>query len=318
MKIGLIDVDGHHFPNIALMKIGAHYKNQGHSVEWWSAESFYDIVYMSKVFSETYSPDIPIPSNSKIVVRGGTGYAITLVDGKEMYSKDLDAPLPEEVEHTYPMYELYPQFTKNTAYGFLTRGCPRQCDFCIVEKKEGCASKKVADLSEFWQGQRNIVLLDPNILACPDHVDLLEQLKDSGARVNFCQGLDARLINSKNVELLAQIKTTDVRFAMDTMQCVDAVSSGIKKYVDAVAQIKKKWNPRWARVYCLTNFNTTHDQDMERIRKIQNLGCWPYVMIYNKPSAPKITRKLQRWSNNPFIYFKTPNFEDFYKETKNV
>lgn len=314
MNIGLIDVDGHRFPNLALMKIGAYHKEKGDSVEWWNKNSFYDVVYMSKVFSDTYSPDVPEPLNARTIIKGGTGYAISLDGGTEVYHAELDGNLPEQMEHVYPMYELYPQFTKNTAYGFLTRGCPRQCGFCIVGQKEGCASRQVATLSEFWNGQKNIILLDPNILACPSHMRLLEELRDTKVWVNFCQGLDARLINTKNAELLAQIKTKDVRFAMDTMQCVSAVASGIKKYVDAVTRIKGKWNPRWARVFCLTNFNTTHAQDMERIEKIRELGCWPYVMIYNKPSAPMVTRKLQRWTNSPFVYFSTSNFEDFYKE----
>lgn len=99
------------------------------------------------------------------------------------------------MEHIYPDYSLYPSLTKDTAYGFLTRGCPRGCHFCIVSGKEGRASRKVADLSEWWRGQKNIKLLDPNLLACREHMDLLGQLADSEAWVDFTQGLDCRWRN---------------------------------------------------------------------------------------------------------------------------
>ena len=168
LKIGLIDVDGHNYPNLALMKISAWHKAKGDTVEWWWGFGHYDRVYMSKVFDETYTPDMPEPLNADEIIKGGTGYG-------------LDNKLPDEIEHIYPDYSLYPALTKDTAYGFLSRGCPRGCHFCIVAGKEGRRSVKVADLSEWWNGQKNIVLMDPNLLACPDHMDLLGQLINSHA-----------------------------------------------------------------------------------------------------------------------------------------
>lgn len=186
MKIGLIDVDGHRYPNLALMKLSAWHKAKGDTVEWWWSDFFhYDTVYMSKVFSEEYSPDRPEPLNADRVIKGGTGYAISLENGRERYCKAMDKELPEDVEHIRPDYSLYPEFTENTAYGFLTRGCPRGCAFCHVGGKEGRKSRKVADLAEFWSGEKNITLMDPNILACPDRWELLKQLAASGAYVDF-------------------------------------------------------------------------------------------------------------------------------------
>ena len=164
MNIGLIDVDGHNFPNLALMKISAYHKAQGDNVEWWWGFGDYDRVYMSKVFDETYSKDIPEPLNAKEIIKGGTGYG-------------LDNKLPFEIEHSAPDYSLYPELTKNTAYGFLTRGCPNNCPFCIVTTKEGRKSCKVANVDEWWKGQKNIVLQDPNILASRDHMDLPNSLR---------------------------------------------------------------------------------------------------------------------------------------------
>lgn len=179
-RIGLIDVDGHHFPNLCLMKLSAFHKSLGDIVEWHDENtSEYDIVYMSKVFSNVYSPDVPEPTNARKVIKGGTGYAIWLEGDKEVYHKNVDPPLPPEAESIYPDYSLYPEYTgyglplnKQTAYGFLTRGCPRGCGFCHVAPKEGRCAHKVADLSQFWNGQGHICLSDPNILACNDALSL--------------------------------------------------------------------------------------------------------------------------------------------------
>lgn len=323
MNIGLIDVDGHNYPNLCLMKISSWHKSQGDMVEWYKPETeMYDIVYMSKVFGDQYSPDIPSPLNAKVVKKGGSGYAIKLEGDKEVYHKKLDADLPYAIEHSYPDYSLYPEFTgwgkplrQQTAYGFLTRGCPRGCEFCHVAAKEGKCAYKVADLSEFWCGQGKIVLSDPNILACADNSDLLKQLVESGAKVEFNQGLDARLITPEKAEFLAKMKIIKPHFAMDTMEQMETVRRGLKLYVDACKRIKGKWDWRNAKVYCLTNFNTTYEQDMERIKAIQECECHPYVMIYNKPSAPQITRRMQRWTNSIICYSQTHDFEEYLRYT---
>lgn len=327
MKIGLIDVDGHNFPNLALMKISAYHKSIGDEVEWWWTDLYhYDIVYMSKIFSDEYTQDVPEPLNANKVFKGGTGYAIKLENGKEIYHKEFDKPLPDYIEHMYPDYSIYPKYTrfgdklsKQTAYGFLTRGCPRGCNFCHVANKEGRCSVKVADLSEFWRGQGNICLSDPNILACKEAPDLLNQLVESKSKIDFNQGLDARLLNKEKAEFLANMNLKMPHFAMDGMNALKPVSRGLKLYVDAYKKVHSKWNWRYAKVFMLTNFDTTHEEDMERIKAIRDCECWPYVMIYNKPSAPAITRRLQQWTNNPILYSKSTDFIDFQKhEFKNV
>ncbi len=294
MRVGLIDVDGHNFPSLGLMKLSAYHKAQGDAVEWWDGFAQYDRVYMSRVFDDTYSTDRPAPCNAAEIIKGGTGYG-------------LDNELSPEVEHIYPDYSLYHALTKGTAYGFLTRGCPRGCPFCLVAAKEGRQSRKVADLSEWWAGQNTIKLLDPNLLACPDHMALLQQLADSGAWVDYTQGLDARLLNRDNAAAIARTRTKMVHFAMDNMADMGAVLRGLKIYGEAVGGIVA----RRTRVYILTNYNTTHEEDMERVRAVQAAGCWPYIMVYNKPTAPQITRDLQRWSNNPAVYFATADFDEY-------
>jgi hypothetical protein len=297
MKVGLIDVDGHNFPNLALMKLSAWHKKQGDEVEWCLPLDHYDIVYQSKVFDDTYSPDIDwIPQADKII-KGGTGYG-------------LDNALPYEIEHIYPDYHIYPKLTKGKAYGFLTRGCPRGCNFCIVAEKEGRRSYKVADLKEFWKGQKNIVLCDPNILACREHPDLLKQLIKSKACVDFNQGLDIRLTNEENIALLNAIKVKEIHFAWDNAK--DDLKPFFERYK---ALAKHKPHGRYGTVYCLTNFDSTMEENLYRIYTLRDLGYDPYVMVYDKPNAPKEIKQLQRWVNNRFIFRSCEKFED-YKRSK--
>ncbi len=293
MRVGLIDVDGHNFPNLALMKISAWHKAQGDEVEWCMPMDRYDVVYQSKVFDDTYSPDIDWYPQADKIIKGGTGYG-------------LDNKLPDEIEHIYPDYSLYPERTKGTAYGFLTRGCPRACKFCIVAGKEGRRSVKVADLSEFWRGQKKIVLLDPNILACREHPDLLQQLIDSKAYVDINQGLDIRKTNERNIELINQIKVKEIHFAWDN------ADDDLKPYFERYSALAKhKPHGRLGTVYCLTNFGSMMEQNLYRIYTLRDMGFDPYVMVYDKPHAPKEIKRLQRWCNNKFIFRSCERFEDY-------
>ncbi|MBQ1309990.1 MAG: radical SAM protein [Ruminococcus sp.] len=305
MKIGLYDADGHKFPNLPLMKISAWHKSQGDSVEFAVPLAEYDRVYVSRVFGDEYSKFEDFCFNTKEIVYGGTGFAITIENGREVYTKTKDTNLPYKIEHIYPDYSLYPTLTKNTAYGFLTRGCPNDCGFCIVSKKEGRISKKVADLSEFWRGQSHIKLLDANLLACKDKIDLLNQLAKSGAKVDFTQGLDARFITDEVADLLAGIKIDKAHFAFDFMKNERAIIKGLQ-----IFQQKCTVRSREAIIYMLTNYDTTIKDDLYRVNAIRDLGFQPDVRIYRKSTAPRVLRDLQRWCNNRFI-FHSCDFMDY-------
>jgi hypothetical protein len=311
LKIGLIDVDGHNFPNIPLMKLSAYHKNKGDTVEWYDPmfSDDMDIVYMSKVFS--FSEDYLYPIRAKEIRRGGSGYCISLdADGKEIYDISKDKILPYEIEHIYPDYSLYPQETKDTAFGVLTRGCPRQCSFCHTSKKDGTVSRKVADLSEFWRGQKNIVLLDQNILACKEWRSLLAQLIESKANVEFNGGLDIRLMTEEKARYVSQIKQKIVHFAWDRYADKDKILPKFEMFKRISG-----FNERKMIVYTIVNYDTTLEQDLERIYTLKDLGYWAYVMIYNKDSLPKrhVYRKLQRWCNNRYIFGSGITFEQYLK-----
>lgn len=311
-KIGLIDVDGHNYPNLAIMKLSSYHKKLGDDVEWYTPFSQYDRVYMSKVFSNTPDYELCI-TNAKEVIKGGTGYAIHGAGG-EHYCVEQDKPLPYEIEHAYPDYDLYG--IRDTAYGFLTRGCPRGCQFCIVAKKEGRMSVKVANLSEFWGGQKNIVLNDPNILACRDWKDLFMQLEESKANIDFNQGLDARMLTEEKCEAIARLKIKEIHFAWDRYEDKKLVLPKLTMFADIASPNIHKKQVHNAIVYVLVNHGTTIEQDLERIYTLRDMGYWAYVMVYDKPHAPRIIKDMQRWCNNRFIFARCPRFEDYNMEQK--
>lgn len=303
MRIGLIDVDGHNFPNLALMRISAYHKAQGDTVEWWWSDFIhYDIVYMSKIFSDAYSRDVPEPLNADKVIKGGTGYAISLVDGKEVFDKSKHNDLPPEIEKMFPDYSIYPQF--DFAVSMTSRGCPRGCQFCHVAAKEGRCSVKVADVKDFWRGQKQIVVLDPNITACREKRELFRQYKETGAMLDFSQGLDIRCINEQDVEDINQMQIKRLHFAWDNPK--DSLEQKFRMFAD---NYKRKSNI--GMVYCLTNFNSTMEENLYRIYALRDMGYDPYVMIYDKPHAPKEIKRLQRWCNNKIIFKSCKDFNDY-------
>jgi hypothetical protein len=317
MRIGLIDVDGHNFPSLPLMKLSAWHKARGDTVEWYEPlfSGHMDKVYMSKVFS--FTPEYEYYIDADEVEKGGSGYCISLVDGREVYDQSKDTALPPEIETIYPDYSIYYEKipkVKDTAYGFLTRGCPRGCDFCHVKDKEGRCSVKVADLSQFWRNQKNIVLLDPNINACKDWKDLFQQLIDSGAWIDFSQGIDIRMMTEEKAEMIKRMKIKNIHFAWDKYEDKDMIVPKFKQF----QQISEfaYWKMT---VYVLCNFDTTFEEDLERIYTLRELGYSPYVMLYDKEHIPKghQLRRLQRWVNSRFIFRSCERFEDYMNDGTN-
>lgn len=214
MKIGLVDVDGHAkkkkwgatiYPNLALAKIAKYWRNRGEQISWASPMEHYDIVYMSKVFN--FSPDDTYIYDADKIIKGGTGY-------------DPLSQLPDEIDRLQPDYSIYPNIPKDTAYGFLTRGCPNKCRWCVVPKKEG-AIRPYMDVDEIAiEGRRKLVLMDNNILAAGDYcIHQLQKIIERGYRVDFNQALDARLVTDEIAQLLAKVKWLDnnrIRFGCDT------------------------------------------------------------------------------------------------------
>lgn len=213
MTIGLLDIDGHAkkkkwgattYPNIALGKIARYHKQRGDNVEWAIPFTHYDILYKSKVFN--FSPDDLTCYDADRLVKGGTGY-------------DIASRLPDEIDLLQPDYSIYPYIPADTAYGFLTRGCPNKCKWCVVPRKEGLI-RPYMDVDEIAiEGRNKLVLMDNNILACGDYaMEQLHKVVHKGYRIDFNQAMDARLVTDDFAKVLAQVKWIDrrIRFGCDT------------------------------------------------------------------------------------------------------
>ena len=292
MKIGIIDADKNGFPNLVLMKLSAWHKRQGDNVEWYEPllSGHMDRVYISKVFS--FTPEYEYYIDADEVIRGGSGYSIKLENGREIFQKGNDGKLPEEIEHIMPDYSIYG--ITDTAYGFMSRGCPRKCEFCHVGQKEGTISRKTADLREFWDGQKYIELMDPNTMACKEWEDILGQLEESKAYVDFNQGVDIRLITEEKIEKIRKIKMKRIHFAWDQYKDREIILPKLKMVKEITG-----WKRDKVTVYVLCGYNTTIEEDLERIEKIKELNFQPYVMLYDKQHIKRGSelRKLQRWVN---------------------
>ena len=293
MNVGLVDVDGHHYPNLALMKIAAYHKSQGDSVEWADPMfGHYDVVYMSKIFAFT-------PGNFDYydceVIKGGTGY-------------DINSRLPSEIERQQPDYSIYPFVDDKTAYGFLTRGCPNRCPWCIVPQKEG----KIAPYNDVEEiavdGRHNLILMDNNILASDYGIGQIEKIVRKRLRVDFNQGLDARLVTPEIAQLLSKVRWLDfIRFGCDTPRQVVECER-------AMALIDSFGKPRQYLLYTIISEDfeesfdrINHFRDNKRVR----VQAQPF-RNFNSPFQiiPDWQRDLAHWANKRQLY-KSCEFRDF-------
>lgn len=288
MNIGLHDSDNTGFPNLALMKLSAWHKAQGDEVEWWNPLLTYDRVYSSKVF--TFTPESPyLPENT---VKGGTGYGI------------MDE-LPPEVDAMFPDYSLYPKC--DHAIGFLTRGCIRKCPWCIVPKKEGKIRPYMSWREIKRPDSRDIVFMDNNVLACPWGLEQIEDMCGKNVRVDFNQGLDARLITDDVAKMLSRLKWIEfIRMSADTDAMLDVVITAIKRLQEYGVK------PYRAFVYVLV-------QDIESAERraiaLRDIGAVPFAQPYrdftSNAEPPTELKDLARWVNHKAIFKSVKTFKDY-------
>ena len=288
MRIALHDNDNTGFPNYALMKISAWHKAQGDEVEWFNALMPYDRVYSSKVF--TFTPEDPyLPPDT---VRGGTGYG--------MYGE-----LPQEIDDIFPDYSLYPN-VKN-AIGFLTRGCIRQCPWCCVPKKEGSirAYRDWRDVKR--PDSRDIVFMDNNILACDYGISQMESMIGENIRIDFNQGMDARLVTSETAKILSKLKwLTFMRFSCDT----DAVLDTVLKTIDLLKSNGVRGDKIF--VYVLVTDIASAER---RCIALRSAGVKPFAQPYrdfeNKIEPTREQRHFANWVNITQAFNTTATFKEF-------
>lgn len=293
MNIGLIDVDGHNFPNLALMKLSAWHKAQGDTVEWYSGIEHYDRVYMSKVFA--FTPDDGRVVQADEVVKGGSGYKL------------YDQWLPDEIEHICPDYSLYPKYKE--AYGFLTRGCVNKCPFCIVPRKEGTI-RKHSDITEFLDGRKSAILMDNNVIASDWGLQQIEKIISQHIHVDFNQGVDCRLIaKDKSIaNLLARVPWIRyVRMAYDSSAITEEVET-------AIAYLKEAGIPSYRMFFYMLVKDGQIANAEQRALMLDSLGCVPFAMPYrdlDKNLPPTAEQKrFARWVNMKAT-FKSCSYSDY-------
>lgn len=288
MKIGLVDVDGHNFPNFALMKISAWHKSRGDKVEM-AMPMFgeYDRVYQSKIF--TFTPDASRFDGKCDIVRGGTGY-------------DIRSRLPEEIEQSTAMdYSIYPQY--DFSISFFSRGCIRRCPFCLVQDKEGMIHP--VEPAQLNPNGKWIEVLDNNFFANPEWKTAVEHLRRSGQPVNL-HGVDIRIMDEEQAYCLNQLRLRrSIHIAWDLPQF------DLTEKLREVIRYIKPWK---LMCYVLVGYNSTVEQDLYRIERLRELGIKPFVMPYrdfeNKAQPSQYAKDLAQYVNKPQI-FKTCKFEDF-------
>lgn len=286
-NIGLIDVDGHNFPNFALMKVSAYHKSKGDNVEW-AKPLFgrYDLVYKSKIF--TFSQDDNIQYNCE-VIKGGTGY-------------DIKSKLPDEIERQRILdYSIYPQYKFSVQ--FLSRGCIRKCPFCLVRDKEGYINP--VDPVELNPHGEWIEVLDNNFFANPMWKESVDYLIKKNQKVNL-HGVDVRIMNEEQAFYLNKLKLkNNIHIAWDLPQ-IDLK--------DKLKEIIRYIKPYKLTCYVLVGFNSTFEQDMYRLETLKDLKITPFVQPYrdfeNKRTPTQYEKDLARWANKMWI-FKSCDFKYF-------
>lgn len=290
MKVGLLAVDSN-YPNLALMKISTYHKIQGDCVEWYNPLCSYDKVYMAKVFG--FTPNYGYYVRADEVERGGTGY-------------DISKKLPDEIDRMKPDYSMYGVNT-DLAYGFLTRGCPNHCKWCIVPKKEGGISPYM-DITEVADGRKNVILMDNNILATTFGLQQLEKIVSMKVRIDFNQGLDARLVTDEVACLLASIKWyKHIRFGCDTPQQISEVER-------AAALVDKYGYKGRYYLYCIL---MEFEESYRRVNHWKKKGkrfmpyCQPFRNVDDpRQIIPQWQHDMAQWSNKK-EYYMSCEFKDF-------
>lgn len=294
MKIGLHDSEKdvlHNkvFPNYALMKISSYYKSIGDTVEWWEPLFQYDKIYSSKVFG--FTPENPyLPPDT---IKGGTGYGI--------YSA-----LPDEIDSVFPDYSIYPEC--DYAIGYITRGCPNKCRWCVVPKKEGDIKPYRTWKQLVRPDSNKLVLMDNNILACEYGIHQLESLIDSGYSIDLNQGMDARLVNNRIAKIISRLKWIKyIRFSCDTISQIKAIKN--------VAELLTKHGVKPYRLFIYLLVTDDIENAAYRVESLKKIkGITIYAQAERNESIGIIPNKMQLEFAQRYIYsgiFRKETWEEY-------
>ena len=265
------------FPNYALMKISAYHKSVGDIVEWWQPLGTYDKVYSSKIFD--FTPENPYLTPDTI--KGGTGY-------------DIHSELPSEVECMFPDYSIYPDC--DYAIGYITRGCPNKCRWCVVPEKEGYI-KPYRKWQELVRPDSNkLVLMDNNILACEYGIQQLDELSRTDYKIDLNQGMDARLVTDEIAQILSRLKWIKyIRFSCDTI--------GQIEHIVKTAELLQKYGVKPYRMFIYLLVTKDIDNASYRVEQLKKLkGITIYAQAERNESKGIIPNKLQLEFAQRYVY----------------
>lgn len=297
MKIGLHDSEREYlkrktFPNYALMKISAYHKSLGDTVEWWYPLGSFDKVYSSKIFD--FTPENPyLPPDT---IRGGTGY-------------DIHSVLPGEIEKMYPDYSIYPEC--DYAVGYITRGCPNHCRWCIVPEKEGDIKPYRTWKELVRQDSDKLVLMDNNILACEYGINQLESLIGSGYRIDLNQGMDARLVTDRIAEILSKLKWIKyLRFSCDTKAQIKAVENA--------AELLQRHGVKPYKLFIYLLVTPDLEDAAYRVERLKRLsGITIYAQAERNERFGIIPNKMQLEFAQRYVYsgkYRTETWQEYYEK----
>ena len=273
----LVDVDGT-LPNLALMKLSRHFKEQGRPAVLARKDerpAGVEVVFASAVFSA--------PTSQRRLAALRERYGNALVAGGT--GADVSGRLAPEVEALPADFGLYPELG-DRALGFLTRGCPYHCPFCLVPQKEG-PPRQVSDFDSLLQGRTQLILLDDNLLAHPRADEFLEELVRRELQVNFNQTLDLRLVNPERAAFLRRLRCSNTRFTRPAIHFSLNHAEGL----DDLRQRYELFGFRSrdnVEFVCMYGYDTTLEQDVARFRFLRSLpGAYVFVQEYRPlPGGP--------------------------------
>lgn len=298
--IAIHDSDSDHlknktFPNYALMKISAYHKSKGDNVEWWYPLKNYTTVYSSKIFDFTEeNPYLPVDT-----IKGGTGY-------------NIQKKLPTYIDDMFPDYSIYPKC--DYSIGFITRGCIRNCKWCIVPKKEG-SIKPYRNWKDLIRKDTNkLKLLDNNILASNYGISQLSQMIGKNIRIDLNQGMDARLVTNEIAEILSKLKWIKyLRFSCDTKSQIESILR--------TCELLKKYDISYYKIFIyLLVTKDLNDADF-RVQELKKLkGITIYAQAEQNPNLGVIPNKAQKEFAHRYIYGRTYKKETWqqYCKRKNL
>ena len=297
MRIGILQCDGS-IPNLACMKIAGYHLSKGDQVETYIGGLFdarYDFVYASKIFSFTPNPEIPTEKS----LLGGTGI--------DFYNN-----LPEEIEKHEPSYLLYPDC--NYHLGFSMKGCRFACEFCCVPKKEGKPrlNNTIDQVLINPNAKKNLMLLDNDFFGGKDWKDNLLRIIEIDLKVCFVQGLNIRILTEEQAELLSKVKYRNSKFNDKYLTFAwDKYKDG-ERVIRGIQMAESKGIPaKNMQFFVLIGFDSTHEQNLERVMTLKKLGAMPFVMPYNK--FDPYQRSFARWVNHRAV-FKSTSWENYKRK----